>query len=58
VAGGGQDTFQVAGTAIGTGHFHLLLLVHDQDFHVFVTVKAFEFKNRHLELLLEKFSKL
>lgn len=57
VAGGGKDSLQVAGTAMGTGQFHLILLVHHQDFQVFVTVQAFEFEYRHLGLLLENFFK-
>jgi hypothetical protein len=52
VVGGGQDSLQVAGTAMGTDHFHLFLLIHYQHFHVFVTIHALEFKYGHLDLLM------
>jgi hypothetical protein len=58
VVGGGENSFQVTGTAMGTNHFHLLLLIHHQAFHVFVAVKAFKFEYGHLDLLVEKFSKI
>lgn len=52
VIGGGQDSFQVPGAAMGTGHLHLLLLIHHQELYVLVTVKAFEFEYGHFNLLM------
>jgi hypothetical protein len=49
--GGGQYSFQVAGAAFGTGHFHLFPFAHHQYFQVFVTVQAFEFEYGHVVLL-------
>jgi len=54
VGRGREDSFQVTGTAMGTGHFHFILLIYHQDFHVFVTVQAFEFEYGHFDLLMEK----
>jgi hypothetical protein len=51
VTGGGKDTLQVAGTALGAGDLYLLLFVHHQDLLVFVTFHAFKFENGHLILL-------
>jgi len=53
MVGGGENSFQVAGTAVGTDHFHLLVFIHYQDLLVFVTVQAFEFEYGHLVLLMK-----
>jgi hypothetical protein len=54
VVGGGEDSFQVAGTAVGTCHLNFFLLIHHQDFHVLITVQALKFEYGHLDLLMEK----
>jgi hypothetical protein len=41
--GGGKDTLQIAGTAFRAHHFHFILLVHDQEFHIFIAIQTFEF---------------
>jgi hypothetical protein len=58
VIGGGKDTLQIAGAAFRAHHFHFILLVHDQDFHKFVAILAFEFIYGHRLLLIKIFLKI
>jgi len=51
VIGCGKDAFEISGPALGTDHFHFILLIHHQYFQVFVAFQTFEFKYGHFDLL-------